>query len=52
MKTFLQDFIGREDIFKMIKNESLHDIAVRVVNFIMLENLNCQECNVPTSQYS
>jgi hypothetical protein len=51
--------VEREDIIKptiTIWNESLHEISidnvVRLVNFATSETLNCQEYNVPTSQYS
>jgi hypothetical protein len=58
MKMLLGDLnakVGREDIFKLtIGNESLQEISndngVRVVNFDISENLNCQKYNDTTSQ--
>jgi hypothetical protein len=51
--------VGREDILKStIANESFHentssnDSGVRVINFRHIQNSNCQEFNIPTSQHS
>jgi hypothetical protein len=56
MKILLGDFsakVGREDIFKPIGNEGLHEISndngVTVVNFATSRKSNCKKYNVPTS---